>query len=113
LVAATKSERENMHLKKHPKIKDWPPVWSSFYAGNDKLPIGDEGTLKDVTIVKDSRLPPHKTPDFLKLTIEYEGNTFEGSLRSDDPNFVELLCERLKGCIGTSIQEVGNLDLGF
>ena len=102
-----------MRLNRHPKIKSWLPAQSGSYAGNDKLPTGDEGILTDVTVVKDPRLPHHKTPDFLKLTIEYEGNEFKGVLQSDDSNFAELLCKRLKGYIGTSIQEIGNLDLEF
>ena len=102
-----------MRLKEHPKIKSWPPSPSAFYTGGDKLVISEEGTLKSVKVVKDSRLPPHKDPDFLKLTIEYEGNTFESHILSDDPDFIAKLCEKLEGRIGMSIQEVGNLDLEF
>ena len=100
-----------MQVRKHPKIKSWPPLWDGFYSGHDEHATGEKVALKKVTLVKDPRRPPYRKPDHLTLTIEYEGNEFKGILWADGPDFVARLCEKLKSCIGMSIQEIGDLEV--
>jgi len=101
-----------MKIRNHPKIKPtikkWPPTW----FGSGTSPTGEEGILIHARIVKASRRPPD--PDHLNIEIKYQGNTFSGAVRSDDPDFIAVLCTEFNDhCVGMTIQDIGDRDVNF
>lgn len=108
-------EWKNMKLQDHPKIYAWPPSPGGVYKGAQPLASAGQGTLKDVEVIKNSGRPPHN-PDYLSLTIEFQGHNFDGTLppNGDHPDFIAQLYDLLKAhCIGMSIQDIGNVDIPF
>ena len=100
-----------MKIRNHPELKlQWPPPWSAWYKAGDPDLQGEDGTLKDIIVERDSN-PPHD-PNGLTLILEYKGNEFYGLLRSDDPAFIDRFYQKLKaGCTGMALQDIGDVDI--
>ena len=101
-----------MQLRTHPKMKwegfsNWPPTWGGSYGSGDIFPIGEEGNLKDVEMLEEDQAELRG----LTLTIEHRGNTSSGLLYCDDTTVVPRLYDILRGCLGWSISQIGDLDV--
>ena len=105
-----------MRIRNHPKLI-WPPTpGGSHHGAQQLLTSPDNGTLKDVTIEKDSRRPPHRRPDHLTLAVEFQGNEFGVMVepKQDDPTFIAKLHDKLKvDCISQPMRDVWDEDINF
>ena len=75
-----------MELRRHPKVT-WAPPGAMSYRGLDRLPIGEEGTLRRIEIVPAA----HRDPTRLRLVTEFEGNESSRILLCDDAKFIPKL----------------------
>jgi hypothetical protein len=110
------AEREDIlmptsKLHEHPKVKGkWPPEWYSKHpiaSHNKASPQGEQGTLKDV------KRYWHGPSGHLTLVVEYGGEQYLGQIQLDDAVFCQDLLNTLTNCVGNSIRDVGNIDIGF
>jgi hypothetical protein len=121
-----------MKIRDHISLALWPPVWMTS-SGDDSPPLdkGEDLILREVELVT----PPHVDPyrGYLRLTVEYRqeprktytglisGRTYT-SLKPGkiymgvitvvrDPEFVDQLYEKLQGCIGRTMREIGDAEI--
>jgi hypothetical protein len=74
--------------------------------GQNIMASGEVGTLKDVWMSEKSRLT-------IFLAISFENRRYVGCMALSDPAFCNQLFAILRGQIGRSVAEVGDLDLSF
>lgn len=107
-----------MKLRDHPlmsyrRVSNWPPVWTWIGGEVNKHPTGEIGILKEVKTFLP--LPDPKTTgqplNRIFLFIEYRRSLYIGSLLFSDPAFCRSLGIFLDSYSGSSIQEIGDLDL--
>lgn len=98
-----------MELRRHPKIKHWPPVWSGTYGLGNTFQHGENGVLEDVRLLAKDHIGPTR----LQLEGKCEGRTFKGDLLSEDPKFLQQLHEKLKSSRGQPIRDIGSLEIEF
>lgn len=99
-------------LRTHPKVRYqgarvWPPDWSGGYNGGSQFPRGEEGVLADVEVADRDLIGPER----LELVNQYEGRKFSGMLWLDDTTLVPKLRDILTQHIGSSLREVGELEV--
>jgi hypothetical protein len=87
------------------RLRNWPPVWSQR-GPKDATLQGEIGNLIYVHFSRESSTRFY-------LVIDHEGAKYVGSLIFDDPVFCGQICTLLKGNIGRSIKEIGDLDLSY
>ena len=98
-----------MKLRDHPLMsyrgsKNWPPVWTRARDTTLKTLRGEIGVLTYV----------HSNPQLSSkcyLIMEYEGETYVGTLIFGDKTFYNQICEVLRVHVRRPIQEIGDLDL--
>jgi hypothetical protein len=101
-----------MQLRTHPKMRwescsNWAPAWVGSYDRGDIFPVGEEGVLTGVEMAEaNNTLPRHLT-----LTMAHRGNTSSGLVCCDEEEVIPRLYEILKGCIGSPISRIGDLDV--
>lgn len=96
-------------LKYHPVmsyrgIASWPPVWVRSSSSPSKVIAGEVGVLTDVHWSAD-------LPRRCFLTIEFQGESYLGTLLIDDVSFARQIAELLRTHLGRPIKEIGELDL--
>jgi len=93
-----------MQLRSHPHLS-WPPSWGGSMAPYDRIPMGEDGILKDVVL----------NADHLSLAIDYEGRDWKGILivKSEESTFVQQVHNELNQNLGNPISEIGNLEIDF
>ncbi len=105
-----------MKLRDHPTmtfqgVSQWPPSWGrtgdARKSGGWESPCGEEGVLKGV----ENHAAPR--PGHLSLVIEYKGNQFRGLVSLNDDEFRFALCQKLGGCMGKAIREIGDIEIDF
>ncbi len=69
--------------------------------------MGEQGTLTAVRKLQAFASLPAR----LALEVEYKGGAFVGVIQIDDLAFLDTLQEKLAGCIGRPLTEVGSLSL--
>jgi len=100
-----------MELRDHPlvsyrRLPSWPPTWSPAKPRTDLKPLhGEIGRLSYT-------LPGAKSDRFF-LVIEYEGHPYVGCLFVNDDVFCAQLIAVLQDHAGSTIKEIGDLDLSF
>jgi hypothetical protein len=97
-----------MLLRDHPLmsyrgVKNWPPTWSSRKRPGESL-RGEIGTLTFV-------LANPEFSDRAFLVIEYQGQSYVGSLLFDDHDFCRQMTALLKLQLKRPITEIGSIDL--
>ena len=100
-----------MKLRNHPLInayfsQSWPPPWVSSLNGQNVMASGEVGVLKDVWMSEKSRLT-------IFLAIAFENRRYVGCMALSDAPFCNQLYTILRGQIGRSIEDIGDLDLSF
>ena len=85
-------------------IRNWPPTWTSGRSTRERLPTGEIGILKDVSMHTDPFCE-------IILTMENGGRSYKGSLRFEDPWFCSHVYSVLQQYLGHTIQEIGALEL--
>ncbi len=97
-------------LRDHPKLKGkWPPEWYPNHpiaSHNKTRPQGEQGTLKDV------RRHWYGPEGHLTLIVDYGGELYHGQIPLDDEVFCQHLLSALASCLGMSIQDIGNVEMG-
>ena len=87
-------------------MPNWPPVWTQTTEKTTKSLKGELGTL--------NRIVMHDliSRSFF-LLIEYEKEYYLGSLVFDDATFCKQIHDLLQNYIGSSIKDIGSIDLSF
>ncbi len=101
-------------LRNHPRMAwhsftNWPPQWRGPHGPETPAPIGELGVLRRVQMIGPDQLGPAR----LEMNVEYRGHEFMGLVFCDDPAFLRLLHEQLRGWVGRSVQDIGSLDVSF
>jgi hypothetical protein len=100
-----------MQLRGHPLmsyrgVSNWPPTWVKLAGSMVQWTLrGELGVLSNVLI---SQIDPRTR---CYLIIEFEGESYMGTLLFEDAAFCLQLHELLQNHIGKSIQKIGGLDL--
>jgi hypothetical protein len=98
-----------MKLRDHPlmsyrSVPNWPPVWTCGYEAEKKITKGEVGNLKHVMRVGGM-------PYTCFLIIDYQGVRYVGSLLFDDVRFCTQIYNVLDARVGSSIADIGDLDV--
>jgi hypothetical protein len=98
-----------LELRKHPLmayggLASWPPAWTQNTRGGVKTLRGEVGVL---TYVYMRRQPATKC----FLVIDYQNETFVGTLLFDDQAFAVKVCDLLRGLVGRPIKDIGDLEV--
>jgi hypothetical protein len=98
-----------MKLRDHPGmsfrgIRTWPPRWISTRQTRERLPSGEIGILKDVSM-------HNNLYSEIILMIESEGHSYRGSLRFEDPWFCSQVYSLLHLHVEHRIREIGDVEL--
>jgi hypothetical protein len=121
-----------MRIRDHTSLALWPPVWMTS-SGDEPPPLDNR---EDLILRKvEMYTPPHADPyrNYLRLTAEYghkPGKTYTGLISGRtyatekpgkiyislltvirDPELHEQLYERLQGCLGQTIREIGEIEI--
>jgi hypothetical protein len=121
-----------MKIRDHISLALWPPVWMD--SSGDESPPSDK--REDLILRKvEPFTPPHIDPyrGYIRLTAEYgqePGKTYTGLVSGRtytsekpgkfytglvtivrDPEFVDQLYEKLQGCLGQTIREIGDSEI--
>ena len=91
-------------LMRYRTMRNWPPVWIEKFSENKTL-MGEIGVLKTLGVINMKR----GTRCYLHIT--HNGKPYVGSLLFDDAAFCTQIANLLQGQIGTSIADIGDLDL--
>ena len=86
-------------------VKNWPPIWTWRGDGEDARPRGEVGILNDVFL---SNVEPRSR---IYLIMEHEGAEYIGCLLFEDSGFCKQMCELLNRYRGSTIAEIGSLDV--
>jgi hypothetical protein len=97
-----------LKLRDHPllfyhTLRSWPPVWAWIGLNENSYPKGEVGILKEVSA------DPVRRRCF--LTIEYEKEFYMGCLFVSDRSFCWQLCTILQEHLGSTIEQIGDLDV--
>jgi hypothetical protein len=92
-------------LIRHPSGTNWPPVWTQRRIDGVKAMTGEDGVLIYVHAATDS--------DKCFLVIEIENENYTGTLLFGDPKFGHHVADLLRQHIGSSIKQIGDLDVSF
>lgn len=100
-----------MKLRDHPLVnssfaQSWPPPWVSSLNGENLMASGEIGVLKDVWMSDKSRMT-------IFLAIAHNSRRYVGCLALTDASFCGQLYALLRGHIGKTVAEIGDLDLSF
>jgi hypothetical protein len=95
-----------MLLREHPKLQPWPPNYDSFACPGPTPKITEIPALT----LRSVRLRP---PKRLVCEIDYAGGDCVWSRDFEDESFATALYELLKNSCGSSLQQIGNLELNF
>ena len=99
-----------LKLRDHPLMirKDgfqtWPPRWTPTNRDQDDKPLGEVGTLENVTM-------SHLTDTKFFLFTQHRGFQYMGFMDFDDFTFSSQIFTLLKANIGRSMKDIGNLDV--
>lgn len=98
-----------MQLRDHPLLcrdgmANWPPVWTRSRTYNAKSVTGEIGRLKYV-------YANCRASNKIFLVIDYQQETYVGSLISENRAVAIRISEFLQKQIGRSIGDIGALDL--
>ena len=97
-----------MQLRDHPRSYIWPPTWLD--------PLGSESLSAEESeelILKKVEIEPPWAGEgqdrYLSITGEYGGKKYFSALTIfRDPEFFDLLYEKLSNSIGQTIREIGD-----
>jgi hypothetical protein len=100
-----------MRLRDHPlmsyrNIRNWPPIWAHTSGLRDKKRDGEIGILSEVIL---SQVDPYSR---CYLLVEFEGESYMGTLKFEDATFCRQIYGVLQHCAGKSIRRIGGSYVG-
>jgi hypothetical protein len=92
-----------MQLREHPRLYIWPPQLSAAFESESlSSEESEDSILKRVEI----------KPPYIWISTEYRRKNYLGAIRPFiDPQFFDLLYQKLRDSIGKTIREIGNTEL--
>lgn len=92
-----------MQLRYHPSLYNWPPKWAApFDSELLSSEKSEELILKKVEI----------RPTYISIFGEYGGKNYYSIIKTfSDPEFFDLLYQKLSNSIGQTIREIGDFEL--
>jgi len=98
-----------MKLRDHPLmsyrgLRNWPLVWVAKDLKSTQRLSGEVGVLKDVRMYDLSFKR-------IFLTIEYDKQLYIGCLFLDNFGFCQTVYNKLKNCVGWTIEEIAEMDM--
>ena len=88
-------------------VRNWPPVWTAGFGLGLITLKGELGVLRRVILL-------HKDlPNRCYLVIEHETQHYMGCLIFDDVAFCRQVYDLLRFYVGSSIQDIGSVDLNY
>jgi hypothetical protein len=104
MTISSHQDHPSTTLRDHISL-NWPPVWTKATRNDGADPSrGEIGVLRYVHF---SNSTHHKC----YLVIEHEGEHFVGTLLFHDPALHDQIANLLRKHIGSSIREIGNLEI--
>jgi hypothetical protein len=94
-----------MKLREHPGISSWPTNWIAMSGSKEKKLRGEAGNLTDVRL---SRIEPIMT---IYLTVEYEADSYIGTLVCKDAVACRVIHDVLRKHTGKPFKEIANLEI--
>ena len=85
-------------------VPSWPPVWTRSRTHGARIVTGEVGVL---TYVYSNRRVVNKC----FLVIDYEQETYVGSLVCADRSFCSEISNLLRNQIGRSLKQIGDLEM--
>jgi hypothetical protein len=85
-------------------VCNWPPIWTTTRPDAYGKCIGEMGVLEQA-------LMHEFIGNKIFLFMHYEGRRYMGLLYFDDAAFCDEVFQILRGRIGSSIKDIGDLDL--
>ena len=101
---------QSVELRYHPlmsygRVPNWPPLWTCIGGDVEAKARGEIGTLREV-------LPSQTAPgERIFLIVDYDGHEYIGCLMFSDLAFCRQMFDLLKGHRGSTIHDIGGLDL--
>lgn len=87
-------------------IRNWPPTWVHTSGLRDKKKAGEIGVLTEVIL---SQVDPYSR---CYLLVEFEGDSYMGTLLFENATFCRQIYEMLQLSAGRSIRRIGGLYAG-
>jgi hypothetical protein len=89
-----------MQLRDHPRLYNWPPTWTgTLDSGSLSSDESEDLILKKVEI----------RPPYIWISAEYGGKKYFSIIKIFcDPEFFDLLYQKLSNSIGQIIREIGD-----
>jgi hypothetical protein len=84
-------------------ISAWPPDWTPSDGPGSTFPQGEEGVLTGVE---------RRPGGWPSLTMKFDGREHHGILAWDKPPSMTDVERALRGQIGRTIQEIGDVEIG-
>ena len=99
-----------MIVHNHPKLRDtWPPEPGGAFRSSYRLPEGGADVLEQVLYYS----PVTNAKANIALRTRFEGHEYTRDILLDDPLFATRLASWLRRHVGSTIQEIGNLEVDF
>ena len=91
-----------MQLKEHPRLYIWPPPLSDALESGSLSPEESENSILKSVEIRDP---------YIVISTEYRRQNYFSAIRPfRDPEFFDLLHQKLRDSIGRTIREIGNLE---
>ncbi len=88
-----------MQLREHPNLYVWPPQLSDAL---ESVSLSSEESEDSILQRVEIR------PPYIWISAEYRGKNYFSAIRPFDPEFFDLLYQKLMDSMGRSIREIGN-----
>jgi hypothetical protein len=102
--------RPSIIVRQHPKLRDhWPPEPGGAFPRNQgfRSPEGGADILEQVLYYA----PVGRAKADVALSTKYEGQCFTRDILLDDAEFASRLASWLRGQLGRSIREIGEMTM--
>jgi hypothetical protein len=94
-----------MKLREHPGISSWPTNWLAMSGSKEKKLPGEAGNLTNLRL---SQIEPISK---IYLTVEYEGESYMGTLLCKDAAVARNVHDFLQKQIGRPFKEIADMEI--
>jgi len=93
-----------MKVRNHSKVVDWPPQPGGADACLEHPQAASQAVLKEIYQVRGRSFP---------LTCTFKSNEFTYDVQTKDESFAKKLAAEFSKHIGSTLEQLGELDIGF